>query len=398
MGATSRPVAGWTRNRGRVLVTRRRPASAAASACPRRRSRRLLRRQRPTPRAAWPRAPGTRATPPPESIGASVGVRQAASTPRRWRSRSRAAPRTRRTDRVSQVCEDDQRGDRPGDGELGYRGHLMDRVDRRESARQVTASRHGKHRSAHPGQEPEQCPHRGHGGTDPQKHAHPRHVGRLCRGQQRQRRAGDALCPDGDEQQEGEGGIQGDDQTQRTGDGARDGHGGCADLLAEGGDPRVAGEGEEEQPRRLQDPVCRRRAQSRDRGLPRPGEGHDDERRDEQADEGDREQHTGQPGGLGDAAGEHHAQCADDAEPHDLSRPRLAAEGIGSCGDRHGRAGGGLADDERPSGRESPALTEAFAPVDIGAARLRELRGQLRRRGRVGPRNPGRKRQPDEQP
>jgi hypothetical protein len=111
---------------------------------------------------------------------------------------------------------------------------------------------------------------------------------------------------------------------------------------------------------------------------PAAAEDSDEDRRQGRQRQG--EQHARQPGGF------RHAEVVDHGErEHGGGREGFGMGGgdVAGEGQRHGCAGGGLADDEAPSRGESPPRAEALAAVDVGAAGLRILRGQHCRAGRV---------------
>ena len=138
---------------------------------------------------------------------------------------------------------------------------------------------------------------------------------------------------------------------QRERDRARDGARRIPYLLAQGGDPRVPGEREEQQTGRLQHPA---RAAGRARGQPpgvrRPGAQAHDHHGGE-----DRQHHRHdrprQPGRLLHAAVVHRGQRHHGRDRHGVRLPR---PDVRPHGERHRRAGGGLADDERPAGQVPP--------------------------------------------
>ena len=180
-----------------------------------------------------------------------------------------------------------------------------------------------------------------------------------------------------------------------TDDGARDDAGRVADLLAEGGDPRVPGEREEQQTRRLQQPVgAVRESQSVEApALPPPAQRRDGdrERDQDQCDDDPR-----QPGGPGDARAVDQRED-DDHRGGDGLLPAVGG-GVRRERHRHRRAARGLADHEAPAGQEAPPLAEHLAAVEVGAAGARVRRRELRAGRRVAVGDDGRDREAGEQP
>ena len=120
------------------------------------------------------------------------------------------------------------------------------------------------------------------------------------------------------------------------------------------------------------------------------GGDHDGERAEDDGDDG-----AGEPRGLLHAEQVHGGEGDDGADPE---RAGEVGVGVGAEGQGHRRAAGGLADDEPPPGEEPPEVAEALAAVDVGAARRRVERGELRGRRRVAVRHARRQGQADQQP
>ena len=120
-------------------------------------------------------------------------------------------------------------------------------------------------------------------------------------------------------------------------------------LLPKGGDPGVPGEGEEQQPGRGQHAVRTGRLSlihSRQRW---PGESVPGHRHRAQGQQRDRDQYPGGPGGLV----RRRAGSPASAPPPPPPPPAAPAAATGTCRcQRHGSAGGGLADHEPPAGQE----------------------------------------------
>ncbi len=125
------------------------------------------------------------------------------------------------------------------------------------------------------------------------------------------------------------------------------------------------------------------------RGCER-GDGGRGEHAEDDSDEDASQQHR-----LLDAAIVQHAQGHDrgDGDLVGSARPRVGADGQG-----HGRAGGGLADHESPTGQVAPEFAEAFAAVDVGAAGGGVSGSQARRGGGVAVGDHSGDRQADRQP
>lgn len=168
--------------------------------------------------------------------------------------------------------------------------------------------------------------------------------------------------------------VDGEHCAEGQRDRPRDGALRVADLLAEGGDPGVPGEGEAQQPGRLQD-VVRPDAP----GGPQSGGGRRPAQQAGQHHQGEHEKHEqdedpGQPGGLGDPAQVDHRERDD---RRDGERPGGGGHGVRPDGQRHRRAAGGLADDEAEPGQVSPERPELAPAVDVGPARAGVERGEL---------------------
>ena len=160
-------------------------------------------------------------------------------------------------DRGAHVDGDDEQDDDGADDDLRGLGHPVGGVDPGQRAGEVTLAGHGQGRAADPGHQPEQGAEAGEHGRHPHQGAEPADARLLGRLEQGQAGAGDPRRPEDREQRDRDDGIQGDDDEQGPGDGARDRRLRVAHLLTQGGDPRIPGEGEEEQAGGLQDAVDR---------------------------------------------------------------------------------------------------------------------------------------------
>ena len=256
-------------------------------------------------------------------------------------------------------------------------------VDRREPARQLAATGHREHGAGDARHEVEEDTERGDAGTDADDRGEPVE----SRGADDEAERGvarrDRIDGDGGEQRDADGGVD----HQHAGQGARDrlgdGRGRVADLLAEGGDAGVAGEGEEQEPGSAQDAGRRGvdRGDARERGRRARPAGDDDRGERRQC---DREQALGDGDGAGQPADVDDRHGADRG---DADEPRVIGPQVGAGGERERDARGGLADDEPPPGEVAPERAELTAGVDVGAARLRVHRGELGRGGGVAERD-----------
>ena len=181
---------------------------------------------------------------------------------------------------------------------------------------------------------------------------------------------------------------------QRAVDRLGDGGLRIADLLAEGGDPGVPGEGEEHEPGGLQDAVhaaVDRRDAPEVRLRARPAGHHDGSERGER--------HGQEDPRHDDGSGE--ATDVDDGDRDDCSdrhHARMLGPQIGADGQRHRRARRHLADHEPPSGQMTPSGTELPAAVHVGTARFRVHGRELGRRRGVAEGDDRGDRQTDQQP
>ena len=120
----------------------------------------------------------------------------------------------------------------------------------REPVRQLVAAGHRQHGAGDAGHEVEEDPERGDAGADADDRGEPVEWRGADDEAERGVAGGDGVDGDGGEQRDADGGVD----HQHAGQGARDrlgdGGGRVADLLAEGGDAGVAGEGEEQEPGR----------------------------------------------------------------------------------------------------------------------------------------------------
>ena len=170
-------------------------------------------------------------------------------------------------------------------------------------------------------------------------------------------------------------GIDHQRDAQREQDRARNHPRRITHLLAEGGDPGVAGEGEEQQPGRLQHPADRHRGVQRraGRGSAAPEPRHRDHHSGQHRQHHDHD-HPGQPRRLLDADIVDRGH-RDDGRHRDLVRVAPATRRLPD-GQRHRRARGGLTDDEPPPGQIAPEGPQPLPAVDVGAARCRVPHGQ----------------------
>jgi hypothetical protein len=193
----------------------------------------------------------------------------------------------------------------------------------------------------------------------------------------RQRRGGvgQGAWPQRQERGDGDDRVDKQGDGERDGDGAADGARGIADFLAERGDARVSGEGEEQQAGGAQDAAEARVVSDVEPcGLRwARGEGDDDDGGEHR--EHDRDDRAGQPRRLSHAGVVHRRQHHDGRDRHQsgLTRPH-----IGPDDECHGRARRCLADDESPAGQVSPEGAEAFAAVHVRAAGGRVARREPR--------------------
>ncbi len=206
-------------------------------------------------------------------------------------------------------------------------------------------------------------------------HAHPgcrHHVGDRLGGARRR------LGAERREHRDRDRGVDEECAEEGEDDGAGDRPSRIPDLLAHRRDPRIAGEGEEEQSRRLQDavpPAGRQvgRCEPPRRVWSRTGRRHRDGQRQQHDDDDDPRELRG----------------AGDPEPVDRHERRHRGDGnralpagrrrVGREGEGHRGAARGLPDHEAPSGDESPPGSELRASVRVGAARGGVHRGELRR-------------------
>ena len=143
---------------------------------------------------------------------------------------------------------------------------------------------------------------------------------------------------------------------------------GLADLLAQRRDAGVAGEGEEEQPRRLQHaipvelPAQHPGGVERHTVLPRQhgGHHHPEQRAQDQRDDDPRGGHR--PLHPGDV------QSGDQDDGQDRGHPFRTGRQVGTDGHGHRRARRGLAHDEAPPREIAPDPAQPLPPVDVGAA------------------------------
>ena len=166
-------------------------------------------------------------------------------------------PERREADRAAQVGGQHQDHDDGGDGELGAVRHPEPRVYGVQPAGQVALARHRQPGPPEPGDQREQRTGRRQGRTDPHDADHPR-LGPAARTASATGAAGGrGHRPGPEHRQHGDrhDGVHDDGPGQRQHDGARDHPLRLAHLLAERGDPGIAGEREEQQPRGLQHAV-----------------------------------------------------------------------------------------------------------------------------------------------
>ena len=181
-------------------------------------------------------------------------------------------------------------------------------------------------------------------------------------------RGGDPVRAEHRQNGDGDDRVDGDRAGQGELDGARDGAGGVADLLAQRRDAGVAGEREEEQAGRLEDvvravAVADQRPEPARVGIPAAEAGDD---RDGESGQDQDDDDAGQPRGPGHPAVVDRDEREDGGDG-DRTLPRRWRD-VGGEGEGHGRAAGRLADHEPPAGQEPPPLAEPLAAVDVGPA------------------------------
>src|SRR5215218_9438159 len=287
----------------------------------------------------------------------------------------------READRAAEVGRQDENGGRRRDRELRVIGYAMAAVHRVEPAREVAVPRHREARSPEPRDQGEQRAEAGDGGADADERSGPRGAGGLDRGRERMRARGQGVRAGRRERGEADCGVDGDRDPERDRDRARDRPLGINDLFSERGDPRVAGEREEEEAGCLQGAVeaavAERTEAAEIRGSGAAGQ-HGEEK-DEQRQQRAGDQDSCEPRRARDPVVVDGREREHRGERDDALQPAWAVDGIGAEGERHRGARCGLADDEAPAGEEAPPLAEALAAVDVGAARGRILRRELRR-------------------
>ena len=271
---------------------------------------------------------------------------------------------------------------------------------RREPARQIAVPRHRKARASEPRDQCEERAQARKHRADPHDRRGPRCADGL--GGRGDRRAGGGEHGRAGSRQRGNGDdeIQAHRQSERDLDRPWDRPLRLAHFLAEGRNPGVAREGEEEEPGCLKDPV----------GAPGPERGQAAElaevclsaRGDRDHDDRQREdrrcnEHSCEAGGARHAAVVDSSERDDRDERKPALQPGRSRDRIGRERQRHRGARRGLADHEPPPGQEAPPLAEALAAVDVRPAGGRVLRCKLRRRDRVAVRDARRDHEADQQ-
>ncbi len=264
-----------------------------------------------------------------------------------------------------------------------------------QGARQMAVPGHRQGGSRDPQHQRQQRAQRRQRRPHPHHGRQPGHTGRPHRIRQRGRRRGQAARAQHRQRGHRHRRVheQGDPQCERHR--PRDRPLRVAHLLAQGGDPRIPRECEEQQPGRLEQPRPADLAPTSPEvpgvGGRRGQAGHDDPRQHRQH---RRHDHPGDPGGLLNApvvrGGQRHHRR--DGHRMLLPRPHVRPDG-----QRHRRARGGLADHEAPAGQVAPERAEPLPPVHVRPARGRIAGGQPRRGVRVAVGDAGRQGQGGEQ-
>ncbi len=140
-----------------------------------------------------------------------------------------------------------------GHGDLGDVGHGIPLVDGGQPTWEVSLARHREHRAPYAGDEGEQRAEGGGRSGHHDDHLEPRARRDGRRGVAQGGRArGERVDAERAQQHDARDGVERHDDGEGSEDRARDGACGVDDLLAEGRDAGVAGEGEEEDGRALQ--------------------------------------------------------------------------------------------------------------------------------------------------
>ncbi len=274
-------------------------------------------------------------------------------------------------------------------------GHAEPRMDGGQGARQMPVPGHGERRPRHPEDQGEQRAQSGHRRTRPHHRGEPRNPGGTHR--VGERRGGLTEFPRPQYRQEGHRNGRVHDQREAEGqrDRPRNGARRIPDLLTEGRDTGVPGEGEEQQTAGLEHPA----GPARQPDVQPPGIGLRRRQTPDHHGSEDRQDHTHdrpcQPRGLLDTAVVHRGQQHHGGDRHGV---RLVRPDVRAHGERHRRAGGRLADHEGPAREVAPEVPEPLPPVHVRAARGRVPRGEAGRRGGVAVGDRGGGREPQEQP
>ena len=153
----------------------------------------------------------------------------------------------READGATEVERRGEHHDRRGDDGFGPHGERAALVDGGEPTGQLAPPRHRQDRAGDARDEVEEHAERSDAGADADDGRQPGEVRRADDEAERGVARGDGLDGHGGEHGDADGGVDHEDAGQGAGDRLGDGHGRIADLLAEGGDAGVAGEGEEQE-------------------------------------------------------------------------------------------------------------------------------------------------------
>ena len=236
----------------------------------------------------------------------------------------------------------------------------------REDVRQLPVRGHGEGRPPHSGDQRQQHAERRDRRGDPDDGREGVQAPDLDGGGERRGGGGQAVGAEHRQQRDRDDGVDRQHDAERDRDRLRDRARGVAHFFPERRDPRVAGEGEEDEAGGLEDPVC---AVSRDRRQPvglgvaaRKGGRHGDG----QAGEDEHDDHPRQRGGAVDSLRVDRGHDDDGGNCDGLLR---AGSGVRGEGDRHRRAACDLSDHEAPSGQKAVEAAEPLAAVYIASRR-----------------------------
>ncbi|CAM5285731.1 NAD(P)H-quinone oxidoreductase subunit 2, chloroplastic [Streptomyces hirsutus] len=178
-------------------------------------------------------------------------------------------------DRTPYIHRGSQDGDHRSHGRLRPVRHLEPRVDGGQEARKMPVPGHGQHRPRDTQDQGEQRTQRGRGRPHPYHRRQFRNPGRPHRVGQRRARIAQPPGPQHRKDRDRDSHVHDQCDAQRQRDRAPDGARRIPYLLAEGRDPRVPGEGEEQQTGGLKHAAraarCRARRGVRQRPVPRSG-------------------------------------------------------------------------------------------------------------------------------